>query len=354
LLVIDDPVKNQEEAASETIRQKHWEWWQATASTRLMPGGVAVLVMTRWNEDDLAGRLLSEHPDEWTVLNLPAVCETDNNTSELDVLGRRPGDALCRELYDEDALDRIRRQVGLYYWSAMYQQRPAPPEGFLFKRQNLRYWRQETRNILGADIRMLVLGHSDRERSYDLSTLPRFQTCDAALSEKTTADWTVVATWTVTPQGDLVLLDLERRHFEEQQVAHFLKAQNDKHNRPALWIERFGAGRNPLKILTRDGYPIRQIPAQAGSQTDKITRSFPAVALTEAHRLFLPSDRPEWLDDFESQLAAFPNAKNDDMVDVTSYAARLLGTVMSTGAASVKPPAVRARPITAGIMSEMF
>jgi predicted phage terminase large subunit-like protein len=302
---------------------------------------------TRWHEDDLAGRLLDQEAGEWTHLNLPALAE------ENDELGRAVGEPLCPALHSMEKLLR-QKQKSSYWWASQYQQRPAPQEGFLFKRADLRYWREETRSILGAEVRMVVLGDGTAERSFDVSTLPRFQTCDVAMSERTTADWTVVATWTVTPDGDLILLDLDRRRFEEQRIVHFLKAQNDKHHRPPMFIERFGAGRSPLKILIRDGYPVRHIPVEAGTQTDKMTRSFGARVLAERHKLFLPVVRPDWLDAYEEELAAFPNAKHDDMVDATSYAARLLPTVTMGGkpAGSARPAS--SRPITAGIMSERF
>lgn len=347
LLIIDDPVKNAEEAASEVIRQKHWDWWQSTASTRLMPGGAAILVMTRWNEDDLAGRLLADS-DDWQLLNLPAIAEDG------DQLGRAVGEPLCPELFDGMALERIRLQSGSYFWVAMYQQRPAPPEGFMFKRQNLRYWRMEVNDIGGIQQRLYVLhdGENKGTRRFDAAPTPRFQTVDAAMSEDEMADYTVVATWAVTEHKDLILLDLERRHFEEQGVTEFLAAANDKHGRPPMWVERFGAGRNPLAALMRAGRPVQQIPVEAGTQTDKITRAFGAIALTERYKLFLPHGA-EWLGAYENELASFPHAKHDDQVDVTAYAARLI-PIVSAPAPPPKGEPVGAPPITAGLRGMRF
>lgn len=134
LLLIDDPVKNAEEAASPTIREKHWEWWQSTASTRLEPGAVVVFMLTRWNEDDLAGRVLKaarEDPSapQWVHLRYPAICE-----SEDDLLGREIGEPLWPQRYDIDKLLSIKARSGAYYWAAMFQQRPAPLEGGMFER----------------------------------------------------------------------------------------------------------------------------------------------------------------------------------------------------------------------------
>jgi len=345
LLVIDDPIKNAEEAASDVIRAKHWDWWQSTASTRLQPGGAVVLVLTRWHEDDLAGKLLADDPDRWHVLNLPAFAE------EHDELGRDIGHALCPELYDLEALKQIRSQVGGYFWTAMYQQRPAPPEGFLFKRADMRYWRTET-EMLGATPRVwYILESENGSRRFDTGHCVRFQTVDAAISEDEMADWTVVATWAATPDGDLLLLDLERRHFEEQRIASFLAAANDNHGRCPMWVERFGAGRSPLATLSRQGYPVMEIPPEAGTQVDKITRAFGAISLYEQHKVFHPMTA-DWLGGYENELASFPNAAHDDMVDVTSYAARLLPSMGVGRRPQQQTPGVK--PITAGIRNVQF
>ncbi len=351
LLIIDDPIKDAEQAASELIRQKQMDWWRAVARTRLMPGGAVVLLQTRWHEMDLAGALLADMADggdQWEVLSLPAVAEDDG-----DALGREQGEALWPEMFDVDNLAQTKRALGGYYWAALYQQRPAPPEGFLFKRADLRYWREDQDEVDGMVRPWFVLPDGDRARRFMQAECTRFQTIDAALSEKETADWTVIATWAVTPGKDLILLDLERRHFEEQQIVEFLAGANDKHGRPPMWIERFGAGRNPLGVLRRQGRPVQEIPAEAGTQTDKITRAFGAVALSERHQLFLPSGQPDWLGALEDEMAAFPNAAHDDQVDAVSYAARLVPIIAVTTPRPRRPPP-GSKPVSAGWAREQF
>jgi len=128
LILIDDPVKNREEAESEVYREKVWQWYTDDLYTRLEPGGALVLVMTRWNEDDLAGRILkSEMAADWEVVSLPAIAEED------DALGRAPGTPLCKDRYDLKALEDIRRTQGEYSFQALYQQRPSAREGVFFK-----------------------------------------------------------------------------------------------------------------------------------------------------------------------------------------------------------------------------
>lgn len=122
-------MKNRQEANSQAYRDRVWDWYTDDLYTRLEPGGAIILIMTRWHEDDLAGRLLADtEGDRWTVVNLPALAE------ENDPLGRRPGQALCPERYDEIALARIRRTVG-NSWYALYQQRPTSPQGEFFRRE---------------------------------------------------------------------------------------------------------------------------------------------------------------------------------------------------------------------------
>lgn len=122
VLLIDDPVKNRAEAESVTTREAIWNWYRSTAYTRLMPGGVVIIIMTRWHEDDMVGRLLNEEAEsgqeEWRKLILPAISES--------------GEALWPEAYPKDVLERTRRAIGEREWTALYEQRPRPIEGSFF------------------------------------------------------------------------------------------------------------------------------------------------------------------------------------------------------------------------------
>ncbi|HOO13212.1 MAG TPA: terminase family protein, partial [Bacillota bacterium] len=132
LLLIDDPIKNKEEAESETYRNKVWDEWQNTLRTRLHPGAAVIIILTRWHEDDLAGRLLNPEygeVEDWTILSLPAIAE------ENDLLGRELGEPLWPEHgYDATWAEATKNAVGSMTWNALYQQRPAPAEGAMIKR----------------------------------------------------------------------------------------------------------------------------------------------------------------------------------------------------------------------------
>lgn len=128
LIIIDDPIKNREEANSETYRERVWDWYTDDLYTRLEPNGAIILIMTRWHEDDLAGRILaSDDAPNWVVVNLPAEAEED------DPLGREIGAALCPERFDLEALRGIKTVLGNSY-HALYQQRPVAQEGEMLKR----------------------------------------------------------------------------------------------------------------------------------------------------------------------------------------------------------------------------
>ncbi|MBC8134516.1 MAG: hypothetical protein H8F28_01345, partial [Fibrella sp.] len=127
LIIIDDPVKSRAEANSEAYRDACYEWFTDDLLTRLEPGGAIILIMTRWHEDDLAGRILaSDSGGEWTVIKLPAIAE------ENDPLGRAPGEALCPERYDVPALERLRKVLKSSF-DALFQQRPVAAGGNIFK-----------------------------------------------------------------------------------------------------------------------------------------------------------------------------------------------------------------------------
>ncbi len=352
VLVIDDPFKNAEEADSEVMRDKLWDWYWSTARTRLEPKGAVVILMARWHEDDLVGRLLN-HPTDiepWTVVNLPALAEAD------DPLGRQEGEALWPERYDQAELEAIRISQPPRWWWALYQQKPTPGEGLLFKRQDFRRFQIQEETISSSHYRWYVLADEPGlyTRRIDTGYCTHFQTVDVAISAKQTADYTVVATWARTPQGDLILLDCQRQHYEEQQTVDFLQRTNDEHGRPPMWVERFGAGRSPLAILGRNGYPVMELPVEAGTKLDKNTRAFGAIALYQQHKVFHPSNQPAWLGDFENELCVFDKGAHDDMVDVTAYAARLLPIISGREPAPARERDPSERPISAGVRSMAF
>jgi len=157
VLIIDDPVKDAMEAASTTFQRRNLEWFRSTASTRLEPGGAIVILMTRWNRNDLVGMLtnpeISEDADSWDVVNLPAIA------IEEDILGRKPGDALWPERFDIKALEKIRATLGARWFETMYQQSPTlDSDAALWKREWFRYIDIEKRDEIIRNSRRVVMG----------------------------------------------------------------------------------------------------------------------------------------------------------------------------------------------------
>ena len=317
LLIIDDPIPDAEAANSAHIRKKIWDWVLADALTRLQPNGRVILVMARWHEDDISGKIDENFigQDKWNSVHLPALAE------ENDELGRKVGDPLCPEMYDTQALEAIRRQ-GSYVFNALYQQRPSPAEGIEFKRDDMRYW------DYSEDDKYYLLKDGEEVEKVLISQCREFQTVDVAASEKTTSDYTVVTTFAATPSKKLICIDSNRQHYEIQLVGKFLMKENDKYDKPRQWIETFGHGLGPFKELTKKGYPVSELKKEHGSQVDKIMRAQSAVALCQNHRFFFPKGK-EFVSAFEEEMVAFPKGKNDDQVDTLSYAARLLPTLSS-------------------------
>jgi predicted phage terminase large subunit-like protein len=303
LLIIDDPVKNAEEANSEVIRQKTWEWFTSTAYTRLEPGGAAIIIQTRWHEDDLTGRVLThakETGDRWELINFPAIAEPG------DELGRKPGEPLWPGRYDLPALAERKRMLGSYQFSALYQQSPVPPEGALFKREWFRYY------TLDGDFYRLGSGGGLVRGIH----CRRFGTMDLAFSLKKEADYTVICAWAVTPKADLLLLDMVRARMDAPEFPKQIKRMVEEHGLDYLGIEKMLGTSMVAHGVRQDGLAIRMLIADK----DKITRSLPAQIRMENGQVYMPLTHPD-RETIEHELMTFPHGTHDDIVDNFSYAA---------------------------------
>lgn len=149
VLLIDDPVKNREEADSDTIQAATWGWYTSVARTRLAPGGGMIILQTRWSEGDLSGRILEQakknpEADQWGVFRFPAIAEQDEyDYATTKILRRRAGEALHPERFSLKELKATRATIGTRDWEALYQQNPVPMEGAFFRREWFKTWEPE-------------------------------------------------------------------------------------------------------------------------------------------------------------------------------------------------------------------
>jgi predicted phage terminase large subunit-like protein len=290
-LIIDDPIKNREEANSLTYRNKIWDWYTSTAYTRLEKNGSILIVLTRWHEDDLAGRLLKEQKenpdaDKWEILSLEAIKESNNEKDPREI-----GEPLWPWKYDKERLAGIRGTIGRRDWDALYQQRPSAIEGSLFKSAWWKYY--DERPMSGGSI---------------------VQFWDCAQKPGLTNDYTVCATWMKTQTG-YYLLDLYRAKVEYPQLINSVKALHSKWKPIAVVIEDKASGIS----LIQDIRQSTTIPVLAynPNQRDKETRASAATPSVEAGNCYLPKGT-SWLHDFITEHEVFPNGAHDDIVDTTS------------------------------------
>ena len=297
-LILDDPVKNREEAESRLQRDKLWDWFTSTAYTRLMPGGAVIVVMTRWHEDDLVGRLLAGD-EEWEVVNLPAIAESD------DALGRDEGCALWPQKYPVEVLEQIRATIGQRDFVSLYQQRPAPLEGAMFRRD---WIARGSAPKSGTKIAMGV---------------------DLALSTKTSADYTALVVMARDEFGKLYVLDAARERVDFPGALKLIRLMADKWHPQQIAVEQVAYQAVVVQELLRNTtLPIKGVTPDR----DKVTRAQP-LALRYEQGLVFHEQLPSW---FEDELLSFPNGMHDDSVDALVYAYQ---SVMTMGRFAQQAPA---------------
>jgi len=331
-LLIDDPLKNFQEAHSPTIREAVWRFYTSTGRTRLLPGGSVVVVMTRWHEDDLIGRIAAtdEDRDQWVFVRLPAIAECDETI--VDVIGARAvrrltdlglpvpswhraeGEPLWPELtpgvpwYDLDELNDVRAEVGEYVWTGLYQQRPSALEGELFRRDA---WAKVPAAPANLDV---------------------VRRWDFAATEKKQSDYTVgVLMGRSKVKGDrrVYVLDVRRDRIGPAGVERLVRAtaedDREAHGSVPIRIEREpgSSGVHVENHYVTDvlaGFDVAFVPASG----DKVVRAMPLSAQQTVGNVALVSNAdgsaPGWWQPYIDELAAFPNGNHDDQVDASSGA----------------------------------
>lgn len=323
LLVLDDLQKDAEAAQSEVQREGVWDWLEQVALIRLEPGAAVVAITTRWHEDDVHGRLLERQPGRWTRIRLPAMAE------EGDPMGRKPGEALWPERYPVEALDDIRSGMSSRAWSALFQQSPSPAGGDVWHAE----WWSESRYDIDALGRYVIAGHP-----VPLSSMRRFCVVDLATSTKTSADYTVVSTFGLAPQGRLVWLGCLRKRMEGPDVLPAIQGELSRWGGSLAYIEDSGFQLSTIQDARRRGMPVRtwgrKLDAGHRVEGDKVALAYSATPYVEQGKVWLPRALP-WVAQAEAELLAFPNGAHDDVADTFAVGVRIgMGLVRAHTAVS--------------------
>jgi len=294
LMILDDLVKDQEQADSASAREKLWQWYSSVAYTRLSPQGAVVLVMTRWHEDDICGRLLQAMADDplaekWEVVHLPALDDEDS--------------PLWPERYTLEDYERIRRTVGPRTWEALYQGRPRPDDGAMFKRS----W-------------FKVI------QPHEVPKLERWvRAWDVAASQKTSADYNAGVLMGLDEDGSLIVAHVAHHRGEWPETRRRiieLALADQARSSVSIGIANTGLGLPMYQDLNLEPElsGIRLDPIV--EKGDKVSRARVFQARAEMGLVKLV-DGP-WLDGLLRELEGFPLGKHDDQVDALSGACTLL------------------------------
>lgn len=302
VLIIDDPVKNREEAESVTLREATMDWYTSTAYTRLAPGGGILIILTRWHDDDMAGQLLRDAEnggEPWEVVCYPARAVEDETY-------RNKGEPLHAERYNEEALRRIERAVGPRDWAALYQQNPVPDQGAYFTKEMIKYYDTST---------------------LDHKNLKFYSAWDLAIGQKEGNDYTVGVTVGVDRLDNLYLAGLTKRRMQSLDIVENI-LDNYVLWKPAVTgIERghIEMSIGPLlekRIRERNLYECYIKPLPPGRR-DKELRARAIQGRMQQGKVFFPRDA-SFTSDLVAEMLRFPNAQHDDQVDALAWIGLML------------------------------
>ena len=318
--IIDDPLKNREEAESQTIREKVWNWYTSTFYTRQEGYGAIVVICTRWHMDDLVGRLLDQQAkaeaaglkdyDRWTVIRFPAIAEEDEPH-------RRAGEPLWPEKFTLDNLNTIRNTVGVYDWASLYQQNPILAENAEFRQEWFRYYEE-------ADLRGKALRYTT--------------TVDLAISKDNNADNTVVRTVAKEPSSpNWYLAEESAGHLDPLQTIDAVFYHQQKY-RSEVYLETV-AYQKSLKYFLEEEMRKRQVyftvnELKRNTETSKELRVRGLIPLYKAGVIFHRRSDVE----LERELLQFPRGRHDDRADALASQLEAIENTSTARKPYVQPP----------------
>lgn len=301
VFILDDPIKNREEAESKTTRDKVWDWYTSTAYTRLENGGAIILILTRWHSDDLAGRILaSETAGAWQTVKLPALAEAQEEYRDV-------GEALWQEKYPVEELQKIKATIGTYDWNALYQQHPIASETQEFFYERFKFRTQEEVDHLNTR---------------------KFLSIDTAISARAEADFTGICE-NFVDRENFWNLNAWRTRLSPKELIDFIFTQHAKRSYEKIGIEKtiyIDALKPFLDDEMRRRNVFLPIVELHHNQTAKEVRIRGLLPRYESGSIFHIAAR-----DLEDELIAFPRGIHDDVADAAAYQLQL---AVNTGSIS--------------------
>ena len=295
LAIIDDPIKDKMEANSKTYRDRVWDWFINVLEQRLHNKSKVILIMTRWHEDDLAGRLIEKEPDEWKVIKIKAVKEADGHPKD----PRKIGEALWPERHSLEKLLKTKAK-SLVTFTSLLQQEPAPAEGNKVKRDWWEYCHEKEVPVrVWWDL--WIDGAYTKQTENDPSGL-----MVAGFDEIT---------------NTLYVKHAQEGFLEMPELIDLIKDYTKLHRlgyKSSVYIEPKASGKSLAQMLKKqtklspveiDGHLVRE---------GKEARIQVAAPKIQSGRVVLV--RGNWTDKFTNQICTFPNAAHDEFVDLIGYA----------------------------------
>lgn len=306
LLIIDDPIKNAEEASSKTIKDKIWDEWTQTFYPRLQKGGSVIVIMTRWQQDDLAGRLLQKMSLPWEEIKLPAISE-DIPTGKTDEIGRKNGEALCPELHPLEELLTHKHDMGTQAFTALYQQRPTIEGGNVFRREWVKFYVPDRETLLR-------LGLTDKDAEIAPIRYDRmYQSWDATFKGGDNDDFVAGQTWGIRDANYYLQYHFTHERLSFTQTLTAIRDMTRRYPKArAKYIEDKANGSAIIDTLRREISGIIPINPDGG----KLARASAVSPIWEAGNVYVP--HPLWcpqIEDWLEEIFNFPNAPHDDNVD---------------------------------------
>jgi len=289
LVVADDTTKSREEIESSNMREKMWDWWTSDVLSRAEPNAKICICQTRWHPDDLIGKVLEAEKERWKVIDLPAICD-----SEDDELNRNIGEALWPERYDVDTLISLRNVMGDYQFEALYQCNPTPREGAMFKVSNI-----EIIDAIPNNIKKIV-------RAWDLA------------ATQGGGDYTASVKLGLDENNYIYVLDVVRGQWGPDERDKIIKQTCDLDGRINQIFPRDPGSSGVAQI----NYLFRMLSGHNLVKTiptgSKEVRAEPVAAQINVGNCKMI--KASWNNDFLNEIRTFPLSKNDDMVDCLSDA----------------------------------